>query len=86
MRELGSLSEAAHRRVGQRAAEVFDAFSVVDGSHARAMAQAGGGEVVADRAAAAEWVKRNAVAGDRLLVKASHGLRLDQLVEELTAT
>jgi len=85
MRELGSLAEESHRRVGQRAAEVFDAFCVVDGTHARVMAEAGGAEVMADAAAAAEWVRRNAQPGDRVLVKASHGVRLDQLVEELTA-
>ena len=85
MRELGSLAEESHRRVGQRAAEVFDAFCVVDGTHARVMAEAGGAEVMADGAAAAEWVRRNAQPGDRVLVKASHGVRLDQLVEELTA-
>ena len=86
MRELGPLSDSAHRRVGQRAAEVFDAYCVIDGAHARVMVEAGRGEVVADRAAAADWVKRNAGPGDRVLVKASHGLRLDILVEELTAT
>ncbi|HEY0830944.1 MAG TPA: UDP-N-acetylmuramoyl-tripeptide--D-alanyl-D-alanine ligase [Candidatus Dormibacteraeota bacterium] len=85
MRELGSLSDSSHRRVGQRAAEVFDAFCVVDGAHTRVMAEAGGAEVVADRAAAADWVRRNAAPGDRVLVKASHGVRLDQLVEELMA-
>jgi UDP-N-acetylmuramoyl-tripeptide--D-alanyl-D-alanine ligase len=85
MRELGSLSDSSHRRVGHRAAEVFDAFCVVDGAHARVMAEAGSAEVVADRAAAADWVRRNAAPGDRVLVKASHGLRLDQLVEELMA-
>jgi UDP-N-acetylmuramoyl-tripeptide--D-alanyl-D-alanine ligase len=85
MRELGSLSDSSHRRVGQRAAEVFDAFCVVDGSHARVMAEAGGAELVADRAAAADWVRRNAAPGDRVLVKASHGMRLDQLVDELMA-
>ena len=85
MRELGSLSDSSHRRVGQRAAEVFDAFCVVDGAHARVMAEAGGAEVVADRAAAADWVSRNAAPGDRVLVKASRGVRLDQLVEELLA-
>jgi UDP-N-acetylmuramoyl-tripeptide--D-alanyl-D-alanine ligase len=84
MRELGSLAEEAHRRVGRRAAEVFDLLCVVDGAHARALAEAGGGEVVPDREAAAEWVRRNAAAGDRVLVKASHGVRLDLLVEELT--
>ncbi|HEV2140457.1 MAG TPA: UDP-N-acetylmuramoyl-tripeptide--D-alanyl-D-alanine ligase [Candidatus Dormibacteraeota bacterium] len=83
MRELGSMADDAHVRVGRRAAEVFAAFCVIDGVHARAMAAAGGGEIVADRAAAADWVRRNAVAGDRVLVKASHGVRLDELVEEL---
>ena len=65
---------------------MFDAYCVIDGAHARVMVEAGRGEVVADRAAAADWVKRNAGPGDRVLVKASHGLRLDILVEELTAT
>ena len=85
MRELGPLAEEAHRRIGRRAAEVFDAFSVVDGAHARVMAEAGGAEIVPDRAAAAEWVRRNATPGDRVLVKASHGVRLDELVKELTS-
>jgi UDP-N-acetylmuramoyl-tripeptide--D-alanyl-D-alanine ligase len=86
MRELGPLSDESHRRVGRRAAEVFDAFSVIDGPHARAMAEAGGGEVLPDRAAAADWVRRNAGPGDRVLLKGSHGVRLDELVNELTAT
>ncbi len=86
MRELGALADSAHRQVGHRAGEVFDAFCVIDSIHARLLAEAGGGEVVADRAAAAEWIRRNAALGDHVLVKASHGLRLDQLVEELTAT
>ena len=83
MRELGSLAEDAHRRVGQRAAGVFDAVCVVDGGHARLMAEAAGAELVADRAAATDWVRRNAREGDRVLVKASHGVRLDELVREL---
>jgi len=85
MRELGALSEEAHRRVGQRAAEVFDAVCVVEGEQARVMAESAGAELVPDRAAAAEWVRRNASEGDRVLIKASHGVRLDLLVEELTA-
>ena len=83
MRELGSLAEDAHRRVGQRAAGVFDAVCVVDGGHARVMAEAARAEIVADRAAATDWVRRNAREGDRVLVKASHGVRLDELVKEL---
>jgi UDP-N-acetylmuramyl pentapeptide synthase len=47
------------------------------------MAEAGGGDIVPDRAAAAEWVRRHVAAGDRVLVKASHGVRLDELVNEL---
>jgi len=85
MRELGSLSEESHRRVGERAAEVFDAVCVVDGERAKPMAQAAGAELVPDGAGAADWVKRNATAGDRVLVKASHGVRLDELVKDLTA-
>src|SRR5437762_317689 len=85
MRELGPLAGEAHRQVGQRAREVFDAVCVVDGAHARPMAEAAGAEVVPDRAAAAEWVRRNAAPGDRVLVKGSHGVRLDELVREMTA-
>jgi len=84
MRELGPLSEEAHRHIGKRAAEVFDAVAVVDGERARPMAEAAGAEVVLDRAAAAAWVRANAQPGDRVLVKASHGVRLDELVRELT--
>ena len=84
MRELGSLSEESHRRVGERAAEVFDAVCVVDGERAKPMAQAAGAELVPDGAGAADWVRRNATAGDRVLVKASHGVRLDELVKDLT--
>jgi len=86
MRELGGLSEDAHRRVGQRAAEVFDAVCVVDGEHARPMAESAGAELVPDRSAASEWVRRNAADGDLVLIKGSHGVRLDLLVEELTAS
>jgi len=85
MRELGPLAEDSHRLVGRRAREVFDAICVVDGAHARPLAEAAGADVVADRAAAADWVRTNARPGDRVLVKASHGVRLDELVKELTA-
>ena len=86
MRELGPLSEEAHRNVGLRAADVFDAVAVVDGPHARPMAEAAGAEVVADRAAAAAWVRRHANPGDRVLIKGSHGVRLDELVNELISS
>jgi UDP-N-acetylmuramoyl-tripeptide--D-alanyl-D-alanine ligase len=85
MRELGPLADESHRQVGERAREVFDTFCVVDTGHARLIAEAGGGDLVADREAAAQWVRSNAQPGDRVLVKASHGVRLDELVDELTA-
>jgi len=85
MRELGSLSDESHRRIGQRAAQVFDAVCVVDGVRARPLAEAAGAQLVPDRAGAAEWVRQNATEGDRVLIKASHGVRLDELVTELTA-
>lgn len=83
MRELGPMAVQSHRIVGQRAREVFDAVCVVDGTYAKPLADAAGAQVVPDRAAAAEWVRANAKPGDRVLVKASHGVRLDELVKEL---
>ncbi len=84
MRELGSFAAAAHREVGKRAAEVFDAFCVVDGEHAETFAEAARAEVVPDRSSAVAWVRKHAREGDRVLVKGSHGVRLDKVVEELT--
>jgi UDP-N-acetylmuramyl pentapeptide synthase len=49
------------------------------------MAEAAGAAVVADRAAAAAWVREKAQPGDRVLIKASHGVRLDELVKELAS-
>lgn len=85
MAELGALSEESHRHVGRRAAEVFDAVCVVEGERARILAESAGAELVPDRPAAAVWVRRNAHDGDRVLVKASHGIRLDEVVKELIA-
>ncbi len=84
MGELGTLSEESHVRVGRRAAEVFDAVCVVDSELARILAESAGAEIVADRPAASDWVRRNAREGDRVLIKGSHGLRLDEVVRELT--
>ena len=86
MGELGALSEESHQRIGRRAAEVFDAVCVIDGGHARILAESAGAELVADRPAAVQWVRRNAQDGDRVLVKASHGIHLEEVVRELTST
>jgi UDP-N-acetylmuramoyl-tripeptide--D-alanyl-D-alanine ligase len=86
MGELGAVSDESHRRVGLRAAEVFDAVCVVDGERAGLLAESASAELVPDRPAAVEWVRRNAREGDRVLVKASHGVGLDEVVKELTAS
>jgi UDP-N-acetylmuramoyl-tripeptide--D-alanyl-D-alanine ligase len=84
MRELGALAEESHRVVGLHAAEMFDAICVIDGERARILAEAAGAEIVPNLAEAVLWVRRNAVEGDRVLVKGSHGIHLDQVVKELT--
>jgi len=83
MRELGSLAEDAHRRVGLRAAEVFDRVAVVDVGLGSLLADAAGAQLLPDRSAAEDWVRATARPGDRVLVKASHGVALYELVEEL---
>jgi len=86
MRELGAVADESHRRVGARAKEVFAAICVVDvGAYARALAEASSAELVPDREAAASWVRAHARPGDRVLVKGSHGVRLDELVKDLTS-
>jgi UDP-N-acetylmuramoyl-tripeptide--D-alanyl-D-alanine ligase len=84
MGELGTLSEESHRRVGRRAAEVFDAVCVLDGERARILAESAGAELVTSRPAARDWVRRNAREGDRVLIKGSHSTHLDEVVRELT--
>jgi len=76
MRELGPLAVDAHREVGDRARAVFDAVCVIDTGNGRLLAEAAGADLVADRDAAAEWVRSHAQPGDVVLVKASHGVGL----------
>jgi UDP-N-acetylmuramoyl-tripeptide--D-alanyl-D-alanine ligase len=83
MGELGAAAGESHRMVGRRAAEVFDLVCVVEGEDAGTLAAAAGAELVPDRKAAVEWVRKNARQGDQVLVKASHGVRLDEVVQEL---
>ena len=85
MRELGSLAEEAHREVGRRAAEVLDAFCVLDVGNGKILVESGRGSLVPDHAAAVKWVRETAQGGDLVLVKASHGVALETVVEELLA-
>jgi UDP-N-acetylmuramoyl-tripeptide--D-alanyl-D-alanine ligase len=90
MLELGPEHEAGHERVGAAAAGVVDRLIVIgDGatgiaSGARAAGiQSGRIEVVADRAAALAHLLDALAPGDVVLVKASRGIALDLLVEDL---
>jgi UDP-N-acetylmuramoyl-tripeptide--D-alanyl-D-alanine ligase len=83
MGELGPMAEAAHVLIGKLARPVFDAIAVVDTPLGRALAEAAGAEVVPDNPAAVDWVRAHARPGDRVLVKASHSRRLDEVVAEL---
>ncbi len=90
MLELGSAEAESHRAVGEEAARVCDQlFSVGPrGEQIAAAARAVGGIDVThfDSKEEALTVLRTVIGpGDILLVKASHGLALDRVVEELCA-
>jgi UDP-N-acetylmuramoyl-tripeptide--D-alanyl-D-alanine ligase len=92
MLELGSDHEAGHERVGKAAADVVDRLVVV-GEGARGVANGARGaglgrdkiSLVADRAEALQQLLSALVVGDVVLVKASRGIALDLLVDELQA-
>src|SRR6266700_1646099 len=84
MGELGSLADESHRRVGRRAAEVFDSVAVLDSEWGRVLADAAGAHLLPDRESAVTWVQNNARRGDRVLIKASRSAGLDEVVKALT--
>ena len=83
MRELGEHADAEHRRVAEAAANVFDEVCVVAGGFAGVLAEAAGASLVPDKPAAVRWVHEHARPGDRVLVKASHGVALEDVVQAL---
>jgi UDP-N-acetylmuramoyl-tripeptide--D-alanyl-D-alanine ligase len=94
MLELGSEHEAGHRRVGEAAARLADRLVVVgDGAGAAAIADGARAAKmaadavipVADREAALTRLLAELRPGDVVLVKASRGIALDLLVDELRA-
>lgn len=92
MRELGDEHEAGHRRTGEAAAAVVDRLIVVgdeaagiaDGAAASGLT-ASAITRVPDRDAARENLVASLQPGDVVLVKASRGVALDILVDELAA-
>jgi UDP-N-acetylmuramoyl-tripeptide--D-alanyl-D-alanine ligase len=92
MLELGDAHEAGHEQVGEAAAAVVDRLVVVGdgaGGIARGARRAGLASTAivepSDRAAAVEELVGRIRSGDVVLVKASRGVALDVLVDELVA-
>jgi UDP-N-acetylmuramoyl-tripeptide--D-alanyl-D-alanine ligase len=89
MAEIGETGPAEHRAIGERCAELAVDHVVAVGTGARALAAgaraAGAREVVevADAAAAAELLAREAGPGDVVLVKASRVVGLDAVAAAL---
>ncbi|HWM73815.1 MAG TPA: UDP-N-acetylmuramoyl-tripeptide--D-alanyl-D-alanine ligase [Nocardioides sp.] len=90
MLELGAGAEESHREVGRAAAAAGVDVVVVVGAGARGIAQGvgeaeGDGTVVttAGRDEALEWVRKNVAAEDVVLVKASRGVALEVVADEL---
>lgn len=83
MRELGAIADEAHEQTGRDAARALDSIAVVDMGRGRLLAEAAGADLVPDLEAAARWVRAHAQPGDLVLVKASRGVHLEELVEAL---
>jgi UDP-N-acetylmuramoyl-tripeptide--D-alanyl-D-alanine ligase len=92
MLELGDEQEAGHERVGAEAAAIVDRLVVVGegaagiakGARAAGLAASRIAEV-ADRNKALDHLLADVRSGDVVLVKASRGIALDVLVDELVA-
>jgi UDP-N-acetylmuramoyl-tripeptide--D-alanyl-D-alanine ligase len=90
MLELGEKEEIAHRLVGKRAAEVVK-FLVTIGPLAKIIAEeaqeyglpAESVVQLPDRETATAYLRQHLHQGDVVLVKGSHGLRLDRMVSNL---
>lgn len=86
MLELGAISEDAHRRVGKWAAEYAVDYVLAYGAEARFIAEeaAKAGvqvEYFADRQGAADALRMLADAGDIILLKGSHSMQVDKMLE-----
>ena len=91
MKELGEDAEASHREVGEAAARLGVDVLLVVGEAAQGIydgAQTvsdweGAAVLTAGRDQAVEWVRNNVVAEDVVLVKASRGVALEVLADDL---
>ncbi len=88
MKELGELTEGAHRAMGELCALLGIDRVIAVGEYARAIAEAAGerAEWYPDAQSAAGAAKRAFTAGSVLLCKASHSMHFEKIVEELLGT
>lgn len=83
MKELGPGSDAQHHAIGEYAAARADHVLVVGEAAAALHRGAPGSVLVADNAAAVDWLRETLREGDVVLVKASRGARLDEVADAL---
>ena len=86
MLELGDISEDAHRRVGRWAVENGVDFILTYGPQAAYIADeaaklGGKSKHCADRQEAADALRLMASAGDIILLKGSHSMQVDKMLE-----
>jgi UDP-N-acetylmuramoyl-tripeptide--D-alanyl-D-alanine ligase len=94
MAELGDGAAAMHERVGEAAARANIDRLLVGGDFAADIARGASGAGFAEgaivayaaNADAVEWLRRNARAGDLVLLKASRRYKLEEIVEGLRGT
>jgi murE/murF fusion protein len=84
MLELGDHGPAAHREIGELARELHVGV-VALGPLAAAVAECAGGELATDPADAAVRALARTRPGDWILLKASRGMRLERVLDELRA-
>lgn len=84
MKELGELTEAAHREMGALAKSLGIGRVIAVGESARGIADAAGGDWFATVDEALPTVRAAFAPHTALLVKASHSMHFDRFTEELT--
>ncbi|MGC8857270.1 MAG: glutamate ligase domain-containing protein, partial [Anaerolineae bacterium] len=93
MLELGPYERQGHELVGLRAAQVVDVLLTL-GPRARMIASAArragmkAGRVLEfdEQQPIIEWLEKNLTSGDVVLIKGSHGLRMDRITAALEVT
>ena len=91
MLELGAVSEQAHRQVGEWAAEAGVDLLIAYGPRSRAAAEAARAKGVTSLHCNTEdevvgYVRQNVRPGDALLAKASHAMKLDDVLARFYQT